>query len=42
VSVKRMSESEGGDGAIQEIMWFRLYSLHRENRKPKLSREKGH
>lgn len=42
VSVRRMSESEGGGGAIQEIMWFRLHSLHRENRKPKLNREKDH
>lgn len=27
---------------LQEIMCFRLHSLHRENRKPRLSREKGH
>lgn len=42
MSVRRVSETEGGGGAIQEIMWFRLLSLHCENRKPKLSREKGH
>ena len=41
VSVRRMSEAEGGGGAIQEIMWFRLHGLHRENRKPRPSREKG-
>lgn len=27
---------------LQEIMCFRLHGLHRENRKPRLSREKGH
>lgn len=27
---------------LQEIMHFRLHSLHRENRKPRLSGEKGH
>lgn len=27
---------------LQEIMCFRLHSLHHENRKPRLSREKGH